>query len=363
MRGGEKVLDLICRRFPNADLLTLLHVPGSCCDRIERMRIRTSWLSDLPGVERYYRNLLPVMPLAIEGFDACPYDLILSSSHCVAKGVIRRPGSLHVCYCHSPMRYVWSQDAAYRGTMGVKGVPLRLIRGYLRAWDRRSAAHVDRFIANSANVAGRIAHTYGREADVVYPPIDTDFFSPGGAEREDFYLMVSAMAPYKRVDQAIEAFASVGKPLVVIGSGQQYDKLSRLAPANVRLLGWQDDEAVRDHYRRCRALIFPGEEDFGMVPLEAMACGAPVIAYGAGGALETVRCVKTASDRPTGLCYRPQTVQALAEAVSEFERREGELDRDDIVQWAREFGEHVFDENYCRVVNRLLAERGMPQLG
>jgi len=359
MRGGEKVLRSICRCFPHADLLTLLHVPGSCCDEIERMRIRTSWLDDLPAVERYYRNLLPAMPQAIEAFEAGQYDLVLSSSHCVAKGVLRRPGTLHICYCHSPMRYVWSQDVAYHRTMGLKGVPLRLIRGYLRAWDRRSATHVDHFIANSANVAGRIARTYGREAEVVYPPIDTDFLSPADVEREAFYLMVSAMAPYKRVDHAIEAFASLGTPLVVIGSGQQYNKLRRLAPVNVKLIGWQDDKVVRDHYRRCRALIFPGEEDFGMVPLEAMACGAPVIAYGAGGALETVRCINTVSSRPTGLCYRPQTTQALVEAVVEFERRASQYDHDHIVQWAQGFGEHVFDENYRRVVNRLLAERGM----
>ncbi len=359
MRGGEKVLRLICQSFPQADLLTLLHTKGSCCDEIERMRIRTSWLDDLPAAEKYYRNLLPLMPFAIEGIQADQYDLVLSTSHCVAKGIVRCPRSLHVCYCHSPMRYVWAQGAVYEGTMGLKSIPLKLLGGYLRAWDRRSAQHVDHFIANSVNVAGRIADSYGRCAEVVFPPIDTDFYCPADIEREDFYLMVTAIAPYKRVDQAIEAFAGSGRKLVIIGSGQHYVRLKRLAPKNVRLLGWQDDEVVRDHYRRCRGLIFPGEEDFGMVPLEAMACGAPVIAYGAGGALETVRCINTAQDKPTGLCYLPQTPAALAGAVDEFDRRAGEFDVDQIVQWARQFGEGVFIEKYMGVVNRLLVQRGM----
>ncbi len=355
MRGGEKVLRLMCRCFPDADLLTLIHKPGSCSPEIEAMHIRTSCLNDLPGVGRYYRNLLPLMPLAIERLDARGYDLILSSSHCVAKGIIRSPHSLHVCYCHSPMRYVWAQGDAYGQTMGLKSLPLKMFAGYLRAWDVRSAGHVDHFIANSANVARRIGDSYGRSAQVIFPPIDTEFYCPADVERENFYLMVTALAPYKRVDQAIEAFAQLDKPLVIIGSGQQYNKLKRRCPPNVQLLGWQDDLAVRDYFRRCRALVFPGEEDFGMVPLEAMACGTPVIAYGAGGALETVR------DGATGVHYTPQTASALMAAVQQFDRQANQFDAERIAQWARGFSQDVFIEEYRSLISRLLASRNMAE--
>ena len=363
MRGGEKVLSLLCGLVPQADLLTLIHTPGACDARIEGMRIKTSFLDDLPAVRRYYRYLLPLMPLAIEQMNAEEYDLIISCSHCVAKGIIRRPEAAHICYCFTPMRYVWSQGKTYQDGMGLSGLALRIGKRYLRAWDRRSAQHVDRFLANSRNVARRIRRSYGRESEVVCSPVDTGFFCPSNERREDYYLMVTALNPYKRVDQAVAGFAELNRPLRIIGSGPLLGDLRRSAPGNVRLMGWQSDEVVREHYRRARALIFPGEEDFGLVPLEATACGTPVIAYGAGGALETVLDVDRESTcAPTGIHYSPQSVDALVSAVKRFERLEKKFDRNRLSEWARRFSPEEFLRKFRRAVQALLREKTLPDL-
>ena len=345
LRGGEKVLSELCGLLPGADILTLIHRPGSGDETIERHRIITSALNDLPGVRRYYRHLLPLMPLAMEAIDARNYDLIVSSSHCVAKGVIRRPGSLHVCYCHTPMRYAWSGGGAYDRAMGLRGLALRLMRPYLRAWDRRSAGHVDVFVANSRNVASRIHHIYGRDAEVVHPPVDTAFFAPADVAREDFYLVVGAMAPYKRVDHAIEACRRLGRRLVVLGSGQQFASLSKARSDRIEFLGAVSDEVVRDHFRRAAALLFPGEEDFGIVPVEAIACGCPVIAYGAGGALETV-------DLTAGLHYAPQTVEALTRAIEQFEGDAGRYDSAAMSDGVQRFRPEAFRSRMRQVLDR-----------
>lgn len=362
MRGGEKVLSLLCRLLPEAHLFTLLHVPGSCDAAIERMRIRTSWLDSLPGIGRYYRGLLPVMPLAVERLDTSDFDLVVSCSHCVAKGLVRSPRAAHVCYCFTPMRYLWAQSPAYRARMGPARLIWPLLDRYLRAWDRRSAAHVDLFLANSQNVARRIASAYRRDAAVVCSPIDADFYAPTGQPREDFYLMVTALAPYKRVDQAVEAFARLGRPLRIIGSGPLHRRLARSRPPNVQLLGWQSDETVREHYRTCRAFIFPGEEDFGLTPLEAMACGAPTIAYGAGGALETVLDRPDPANplAPTGLLYTPQTVDALVQAVERFEQAPP-FDPDRLARWARSFSHQRFLDEFRDAVRPLLHAKGLPE--
>jgi glycosyltransferase involved in cell wall biosynthesis len=306
--------------------------------------------------------------------DARDYDLVISCSHCVAKAIPRSARAAHACYCFTPMRYVWDSAADYRRQMGPAGWGLRMLSARLRAWDRRTADNVDLFLSNSKTVAERIARHYGRPATVVYSPIDADFFTPDTSPREDFYLMVGALAPYKRTDQAIAAFAALDRPLRIIGSGPQWRRLRRRAPANVTLMGWQSDTVVREHYRRCRALIFPGCEDFGLAPLEAMACGAPVIAYGAGGATETVLDPvgqpvgqpgqpgqPGSPDGPTGLLYTPQTADALAGAVRQFERIGGVFQPDRLAAWARRFSQGRFIDEFRRALQPLLRVKGLAE--
>jgi glycosyltransferase involved in cell wall biosynthesis len=273
MRGGEKCLEPLCRRWPHAKLLTLLHQLGSVSADIERLGPRTSFLNRLPGVQRYYRYLLPLMPAAMAALRVPPSDLVVSFSHCVAKNVRVPAGTPHACYCFTPVRYAWHMRESYF-TDRVRGLKARLLDGFLgllRAWDRRTAAGVTHFIAISETIRRRIAECYGRESTVIYPPVDTDFYHPVPVPREDYYLVVSAFAPYKRLDLAVAACQRLGRPLVVIGTGQDGDRLRALAGPNTRFLGWQPDHVIRDHLRRCRALLFPGEEDFGIVPVEAMA--------------------------------------------------------------------------------------------
>jgi glycosyltransferase involved in cell wall biosynthesis len=335
MRGGERCLEVFCELFPEADLYTLLHRRGAMSPTIERMAIRPSLLQHIPRAHRVYRHLLPLLPLAIRQFRLRGYDLILSSSHAVAKGVRRRGVPWHVCYCFTPMRYIWDQSPVYfpRERFSLPSwVVLQTALRYLRAWDVKSAQGVDAFIAISEHVAAKIQAYYNRAASVIPPPVDCEFFTPDRAiPRGDppFYLIVSALVPYKRVDAAVAAFNRLRCPLVVIGTGPERRRLERLAGEHIRFLGWQPDDVVRDHYRRCQALIFPGEEDFGLVPLEAQACGAPVIALGRGGALETVIPLSGPSRpaardlEPTGVFFQEPTAEALCEAVQLFRRRRG----------------------------------------
>jgi glycosyltransferase involved in cell wall biosynthesis len=318
MRGGEKCLEPLARRWPTARLLTLLHKPGSVSAAIERLPIRPSLLNRLPRVDRYYRYLLPLMPLAA-GWNVADADLVVSLSHCVAKSARAPRGVPHVCYCFTPMRYAWQMKDAYFRTRGLKGRAIDAVLSRIRHWDRRTAERVSHFVAISRTVQDRIRDCYGRQSVVIYPPVDTDFYVPAAVPREDFYLVVSALAPYKRFDLAVEACAKLGRRLVVIGSGQDANKLKANAGPGVEFLGWQPDEAIRDHLRRARALLFPGEEDFGIVPLEAQACGCPVIALGRGGATETVRPLGEAAD-PTGVFFAEQTADALIDAMGRFER-------------------------------------------
>ena len=323
MRGGEKCLEPLARRWPNAPLLTLLHKRGSVSPGIEQLAVRPSLLNRFPRVNRYYRYLLPLMPFAAERWKIADADLVVSLSHCVAKAARPPEGVPHVCYCFTPMRYAWHMKEAYFRRSGLTGrakaVAVGRLLGAIRDWDRRTADRVTHFVAISRTVQDRIRECYGRESTIIYPPVDTDFYTPAAVPREDFYLVVSALAPYKRFDLASEACTRLGKRLVVIGSGQDAAKLKAAAGPGVTFLGWQPDDVIRDHLRRAKALLFPGEEDFGIVPVEAQACGCPVIAFGRGGAAETVRPLGAASD-PTGVFFAEQTTGAVADAIERFAR-------------------------------------------
>lgn len=328
MRGGEKCLEPLCRRWPASRLLTLLHKPGSVSPAIEQARITPSVLNALPKVERYYRYLLPLMPF-VAGWRVEDADLVVSLSHAVAKSANPPQGVPHVCYCFTPMRYAWHMQESYfakKGVLGgLKARAIDLLMARIREWDRRTASRVTHFVAISNTVRDRIRDCYGRDAAVIYPPVDTEFYRPSNEPREDFYLVVSALAPYKRFDLAVDACQKLGRKLVVIGSGQHLAKLKAQAGPTTRVLGWQPDEVIRDHLRRARALLFPGEEDFGIVPLEAQACGCPVVGYGRGGLTETVRPLGE-STAPTGVVFHEQTVDAVAAAIESFEQDEDWFD-------------------------------------
>lgn len=345
MRGGEKVLEVLCRRWPRAALYTLLYTKGSVSPTIEALAPRTSVLQWLPRVERYYRYLLPLMPWAVN-WQLPECDLVVSSSHCVAKGVRAPSGVPHVCYCHTPMRYAWHMEESYfrgPGWGGPKRWLVRRLLARLRDWDRATAAGVTHFIANSQVVCRRIAECYDRDSTVIYPPVDVDFYSPDDVPREDFYLILSAFAPYKRLDLALAACAKLDRRLVVIGTGQDEAKLRQLAGPRVQFLGWQPDTVLRDHLRRCRALLFPGEEDFGIVPVEAQACGAPVIALGRGGATETVLPLDDVAE-PTGVWFAEQNADCLAEAIERFERAADAFDPQRLRRHALRFSARRFEE-------------------
>ena len=345
MRGGEKALEVLCERFPDAELFTLVHVRGSVSPTIERMRPHTSFVQRLPRVKRYYRHYLPLFPTAIEQFSFDRFDRVVSLSHCCAKSIVHPARVRHLCYCLTPMRYAWDQFDAYFGPERIgraASAVMRPVMARLARWDRDTSGRADRYVAISRYVAGRIGRYYNREAAVVYPPVDTDFFHPDGAARERVALVVSALVPYKRIDVAIAACARARVPLTIVGDGPERAALERTAGPDVRFLGHRTNEDIRELYRRAAVTLLPGEEDFGIAPLEAQACGRPVVALGRGGALETVK------HGETGVLVDDPSADAFADAVADAVDRS--FDAGAIRRHAERFGRARFGDEMAALI-------------
>jgi glycosyltransferase involved in cell wall biosynthesis len=333
MRGGEKVLEALCRMLPDADIFTLFYDAERVSPTIRSHRIASSLLQ--PG-RRYHRSLLPLMPMALENFDLREYDLIVSSESGPAKGVIVPSGARHVCYSHTPMRYLWDLYPAYRNEWTqsrIKRALMTPLTHYLRLWDYASSARVDEFVANSENVRRRIAKTYRREASVIFPPVAVETFYRKPSE--DYYLIVSELVRYKRIDAAVRVFSQSGRRLKIAGDGPEFASLKRLAGPNIEFCGRVTDDDLRGLYARCRAFLMPGEEDFGITAVEALASGKPVIAFARGGALETV-------PPAGGLLYAGWADDSLRDAVEQWDAQEHRVDPVDLQRWAARFSEAAF---------------------
>ena len=341
MRGGEKVLGELAVMYPEAPIFTLLHVPGAVSSEIESHPIRSSFIQSLPGAATRYRWLLPLFPWAIEALDLQPYELVISSSHCAAKAVLKNPRALHLCYCHTPMRYAWDQFESYfspHDNGRIRYAAIAATMAWLRRWDAATVSRVDAFAANSFYVAGRIRRYYRRPATVIPPPVDTTWFTPDGIPPDPYYLIVSALSPYKRLDTAIEAFNRLRKRLVIVGWGPERRRLETMANDNIEFVGRVDDKVLRQLYRRCRALLLPGIEDAGIAPLEAMACGRPVVVRARGGAAESV------VEGKTGFFIGDGGPEEIIEAVDIVERVS--LNTDQIRAHAKGFAPEVFARRF-----------------
>ena len=345
MRGGERMLEAFCELFPEAEIFTLFHFKGSVSPLIESHKIHTSFLQGLAH-KKWYRYLLALMPAAVESLNVKKFDLVISLNHCVAKGVKIAPGAHHICYCFSPMRYIWDRQEDYFPGRA-SGFPLSWITSYLRQWDQSSALRVHHFLAISQFIGKRIEKCYNRQAEVIYPFIEKDCFHQ--AERiGDYYLIVSAFAPYKRIDIAIEACNHLQLPLKIIGSGPQEGKLKKLAGPTVEFLGWQPDDVVRGYLSACKALLFCGIEDFGIVPLEAMACGRPVIAFREGGLTETM------VEGVTGEFFSRPSAASLEDVLLRFEKGRHSFDSSAIQQHAALFDKAIFMGDMKAFLNRTI---------
>ncbi len=349
--GSEKVLEQMLRVFPDADLFSLVEfLPDDLKPFIRHKEVTTSFIQKLPLARKHYRNYLPLMPLAVEQLDVSAYDIVISNSHAVTKGVITRSDQLHLCYCHSPVRYAWDLYHQYLGEAGLRrglrGTLAQLLLHYLRQWDLSTVNRIDHFMANSHYIARRIHKVYRRSATVVYPPVDTDGFTLQVA-KEDFYLTASRMVPYKRMDLIVRAFARMpDKQLIVIGDGTEMAKVRAAAGPNVTLLGFQPFAVLKDHLQRAKAFVFAAEEDFGIIPVEAQACGTPVIAYGRGGSCETI------VSEQTGVFFNEQTEDSIVGAVKRFEQIAHSLSPQVIRQQAEKFSIQAFRADFRRIVER-----------
>lgn len=371
MRGSERVVEALCELFPDADLYTHVYDPDSVSETIRGHRVETTFVQGLPGSRKRPQLFVALMPLALQQLDLREYDLVISSESGPAKGVLTATDAVHLCYCHTPMRYVWDMYHEYRADAGLlERMVAPLVVQYLRGWDLDSATQVDHIVANSANVRSRIRKHWRRDAEIVYPPVDTNMFAPAGlsgggssvgprvagssrrgdsgAAHDGYYLFAGRLTSYKRPDLAVEAFRELDRKLVIIGDGPEMHELQRSAGPGVEFLGSQPTEVLRRHYQRCRALVFPGEEDFGIVPVEAMAAGRPVIAFRRGGVTESV------VEGVTGTFFDSQRPEALRDAVLRFESMEDRLDPSTIREHARRFDRSRFKRRMLQVVERLL---------
>ncbi len=351
MRGGEKCLETLLEIFPKTPIFTLLYQQEKVSELIRQSPITSSWIGKLPFWREKYRYYLPLFPFAIKSFDLSSYEAILSISHCAAKAVRIPPKSLHICYCLTPMRYLWGFYEEYFGKgpyHWLKHLGLQPLLSFLKKWDFETAKNVHHFIAISNYVAERIKKIYGRESRVIYPPVDTHkYFYDESETKENYFLIASALVPYKRIDIAIEAFNKLKQPLKIIGAGTELNRLKAKAGPTIEFLGWQSDVKLREYYSKAKAFIFPSEEDFGITPLEAQACGTPVIAYGKGGALETIQ------DQKTGIFFNQQHEESLIEAIEKFNNIS--YDRRALRQNALRFRKEVFQEQF----KSFLKEKGI----
>jgi glycosyltransferase involved in cell wall biosynthesis len=361
--GGERVVDALGLLYPNADIFTLFCEPMGLPPSVRDRKITASFLNRMPGARRFHRHLLPMFPLAVESLDLSGYDLVISSDSGPVKGVITDPASVHICYCHSPMRYLWDSHVAYSQAMGrVAKFAFKLSSHYVRNWDYAAAQRVDYFVANSAYVAARIRKYYRRESTVIYPPVATHrgrlVLTHG-----DYYLSVGRLVPYKRTDLLIQACNRLGRKLLVVGTGPELPSLRRMAGPTITFLGALNDADLWDVYSKCRALLFAANEDFGLVPLEAQACGRPVIAYQKGGVLETVVELPPAAfharsadpaEVQTGVFFAQQVSEALVEAILKYESTEDTFNPRKIREYACRFDTSVFLNNFASYVDRIL---------
>lgn len=356
--GSERVVEQLLNIFPEADLFAQVEfLPDDLKWFIKNKKVTTSFIQKLPKARTKYRSYLPLMPLAVEQFDMSPYDLVISSNHAVAKGVITGPDQVHISYVHSPMRYAWDLTHQYLRESGLdrglKGWFAKIMLHRIRLWDYRTASGVDRFVGNSGYIARRIKKVYGREADIIYPPVNTDGFDLE-EEKMEYYYTASRMVPYKKIDLIVEAFAKMpGKKLVVVGAGPNFEKAKAKAGPNVELLGFQKNEVLKKHMRRARAFLFAAEEDFGIIPVEAQACGTPVIAYGRGGARETV------IENETGLFFEEQTTASIIDAVARFEKMEQNFDQKNIRENALRFSAERFRSEFLELTEETLRQKAL----
>lgn len=355
LAGSEKVVEQFAGMYPKADLFCVYADPEFVkkTEFLQSRSLKTTFIQNFPGAEKRFRSYLPFMPLAVEQLDFSPYDLVISSNHAVAKGILTGPDQLHISYVHSPMRYAWDLQHQYLRESGLetglKGWLAKLILHKMRLWDTRTANGVDHFIANSHFIARRIKKVYGRTADVIYPPVDVDAFSTC-SNKENFYLTASRLVPYKKMDLIVEAFSAMpDKRLIVIGDGIDFEKVKAKAGKNIEMLGYQPFSVLKDMMQKAKAFVFAAEEDFGITPVEAQACGTPVIAFGKGGVLEIVRSTGL---EPTGIFFEEQKIASVCAAIDEFERRQDEFQPDACRRNAERFSVARFNSEFSTYVDR-----------